>query len=173
MLLGKDGAMLLPAVPLWKVECQVPLLWQDFQLGAMLGDTLAEGWLQTSLPSPPQEAQALEAVAEEGDTFLCREQKLSLWIAALPIPKAKGTEPLPLIVLKSSDLPLDNFLGVYSLDSSAFMNIPLKTLEDMQVLHGLWVRAGQSTGKQLEAKDKSPGSEGGEETPGISVEMPC
>lgn len=128
VLLGKDGAVPLPAVPLREVGCQVPLLRQDFQLGAMLGDTLAEGWLQTSLPSPPQEAQALEAVAEEGDTFPCRPQ-FSLWISSLPIPKAKGTELLPLIVLKTSHLALDIFLGVYSLESSAFINIPLNTLK--------------------------------------------
>lgn len=83
MLLGKDGAVLLPAVPLREAGCQVPLLWQDFQLGDMLGNALAEGWLQTSLPSPLQEAQALEAVAREGDTFPSRQQKLSLWIVAL------------------------------------------------------------------------------------------
>lgn len=82
-----------------------------------------------SLPSPLQEAQALEAVAREGDTFLSRQQKLSLWFAALPTPKAKDTELLPPIALKSSDLAPDSFLGVYSLDSSAFINSPLKTLK--------------------------------------------
>lgn len=42
---------------------------------------------------------------------------------------AKDTELLPHIVLKSSDLAPDSFLGVYSLDSSAFINSPLKTLK--------------------------------------------
>lgn len=43
--------------------------------------------------------------------------------------QAKGTELLPHMVLKSSDLAPDSLLGVYSVDNSAFINTPLKTLK--------------------------------------------
>lgn len=126
-----------------------------FPAGDVLGDALAEGWLQTSLPSPPWEAQTLEANA--GGTCPARQQKLSLRIAALQIPKAKCTKTLPHSVLKSSGLAPASFLRAYSLASSAFISPPpsktLKTSRFFMVC--MWVKTGQSTGKQYRPKTKA------------------
>lgn len=80
----------------------------------VLGGALTEGWLQTSLPGPPQEAEARA-------TFPAQWQQLSLQTAALQMPKAKCTKMLLNDVLKSCGLAPASFLGAYSPASSAFI----------------------------------------------------
>lgn len=102
----------------------------------MLGDTLAEEWLQTSLPSPPQEAQALEAVTKEGDTILCRQLPLDCSFANT---QGKGHRTAPSHCVEklrscSRQFPWGVFLGQQCLHEH-----PLEKSEDIQVLHGLYV----------------------------------
>lgn len=63
VLLEKDGAVLLPTAPLARGGVPRPPAMAGFPSGDVLGDALAEGWLQTSPPSSPREAQTLEANA--------------------------------------------------------------------------------------------------------------
>lgn len=140
-----------------------------FPAGDVLGDALAEGWLQTSPPSPRRRHKPWRQTLGEHSRCGGRSSPSGLQLCKYPRRSAQKCSLMQFwrawVLLQQVSSGRIPWPGGHSPPT------PPKTLETCRFfVVCMWVK----TGKQYRPKtDKCPGSEGGEEAAGISSEMLC